>query len=253
MNRKPLMSKTQNICLIILCLLFILLTVVMIKELLEKRKSKEPSYNSLDTTSEVVTNAISNWQFDLCGEMAEFVKKIYNGNFNPKSMSTTEQLYMVLIDPKIKKITLKEINAKLNSMMVSNTLTSENIIEIIDKNIFKNSFDLKYTNETLSINKISSSICNSKEQILININKAEENGKYLNIYINIAYGIESVNDENNEVVDYYKDIEAKNMVERLSKNNNNIPSWEEYNIFKYKFLIEDNNYKLESVTLENNT
>lgn len=253
MHRKPLMSRTQNICLIILCVLFTLLAVIMAKELLDKRKNKEPEYNLVDITSEVVTNAMASWQFEFCDGMDTFIKKIYSGNFNAKDMMIAEKLYTILkMNPRVEKMSLDEINNKLKTIMSTDSLTSENISEIINKNILKNSFNLKYDNELLTIDSLSSSICNAKEKIVINIHKAEENGIYLNVYVNMSYGIEGTNDEENEVIDYYKDIEAKNLVERLTKNNKNIPTWDKYNTYKYKFLIEDNNYLLESISIEDN-
>lgn len=247
---RPLMSKTQNICLILLSILFILLACIMVRELLLKRELKEPDYNEISINNEMVTNAMKNWNFDLCDELDDYIKNMFNGNFEINELTSTDKLYIILKNNlTLEELSIEEINNKKNEMMDVDNLKSSDIAEVANKEYLKNRHQLNFDGNKLKVSATSSSACEKEESIITKLEKAEENGVHLNVYLKMAYGKELINDEGNKVIDYYKDIKLKNVVERVSFEDKGKIDLENYDTYKLTFKINSENYLLQSITL----
>lgn len=243
---RPLMSKTQNICLILLSFLFLLLAIIMINQVLSNRETLEGEYKEIDIESEKVSNNFNIWQFNFCEGMDSLLEKMYSKDFQTDQMSKEEKIFIVLKENDQEDYTLDEINKKLNKIIDSN-ITSDELQKIINEKLLDDLYDLSFDGNVLKVVK-KKYTCNSVEKIVnTKIIKAEENDQHLKIYISFAYGIYTINDEGLKVIDYYKEIDSKKFVERVSKEDKGKVTIERYDTYLFTFDYNDDNYLLESI------
>lgn len=247
---KPLMSKTQNICLVLLCILFILLACIMVRELLAKREEKEPDYKIVEIDDDMVSKAMTNWDLTLCNELDDYVKNIFKNN-KVTNISNEDKLYMVLKENlNFEKLTLEEINSKLKNIITTEDLTNKDIVAAINSSSLNKYFQFNLNGDELSFATFSSSTCDASEHLISKVMSAEENGMYLKVYLKVAFGKDITNDEGNKMMDYYKDINYQKFVERVSKEDYKKIDLNKFDTHIFKFKIDGKKYLLESVNNE---
>lgn len=256
---KPLMSKTQNICLILLSILFLCLGVIMINHVLNSDDNKnETDYNEVEVNNEVIDKAMLAWEHSLCGNIRDLVNIMYSDSFNVENIDKYLLLYLSLetfdtipsctLARETVQITLAEINKKLNNIIDTKIeLTSGDINNIISEGKLKQIYDMSFDNNSLTVAKTCDECENNHEGIIINNVKAKQNETKLVVYQKLAYGIETILETNDLVIDYYKDLNKKYYVERLSQVDAGKLSWDKYDTYKFTFSIDGDNYKLNSI------
>lgn len=255
--RKPLMSKTQNVCLILLAGLFFALGCIMVNQLVNNKKDKETEYKEIALDSDEVKKAISNWDIHLCMGADVLLENIYSGNFKTEEISNDYLLFLALesfdniptctVNNDSVDITIEKLNNNLNKIIKNKSLSKEDIISILNNSELKEVYNISLNENTLKVFKECFECKNNTEGTLTSLEDAKINNKYLVINQRFAYGKEVV-EGNNLMIDYYKDLKGQNFVERLSQDDAGKLNWEEYNLYKFTFIIDGENYLLKSVT-----
>lgn len=244
---RPLMSRTQNICLVLLCILFTLLAVIMVNEILNKKNVKESDYQIVNTDEATLLDVMEQWNVNYCKNPDILVSILFDGNFSTRDMFVGNKLLLLLpFFEEDTPIRIDELNQKLQSIMVSDLLTLDDIKEIIGNDVLTKFYTLKLEKDMLSFTK-NEVVCFDNTKILTLVKKAEANDENLNVYVKFAKAEERLNDEGNIVIDYYADVNSKAFKERLVKNDEGKLNWEDYDFFRYHFKIVDGMYLLESI------
>lgn len=250
--KRPLLSKTQNICLVILWILFLLLAGIMVKQLLDNRKTKEKAYNSVEIDRSMVSKAMDPWKIDFCEVFDDLILKMYSGDFLSNDFSKQDLLLMVLRKNEEKEeMTINEINDSIDNLVIADHYINEDELKkIVNEGSLKDYYYLELNNNKLLFHKIDQVCEKQNKNVVIKIEEAKENGEHLIAKVNFLYGVLNTNDEGLEVFDYYESFNEKNIRERVSKEDVGKVSWDKgYSDYEFKFFIKDDNYLLESIKL----
>lgn len=241
------MSKTQNICLVLLCILFTLLAVIMVNEIMNKRNEKESDYQIVSVDDATLLDVMEQWNVNYCKNPDILVPILFSGSFSTKDLFVGNKLLLLLpFFEEDTPITIDELNQKLQSLMVSETLSLDDIKQIVGNGSLTKFYTLKFDKDVLSYTK-NEVVCFDNAKILTLVKKAEANDDNLNVYVKFAKAEERLNDEGNIVIDYFADVNSKAFKERFVKNDEGKLNWEVYDIFRYHFKIVDGKYLLESI------
>lgn len=245
--RKPLMSKTQNVCLVLLCILFTLLAIIMVKEILGKRKEQLLPFEDVAIDDEIRETS-DFWFLQYCEGMDELVTKFYKNEVETKDFSSKEKLFLVLrgIDEE-ETLSMDQINERLNQY-VSLTLSKDEIMSLVDHQVFLPYFNLSWENDMLKAVR-NAKTCSSKRGIASKIVRASKNDLYLNVYVKVSFSKEQLNDEAVEVVDYFKDVENKVFVERFVREDAKNVLWDLFDTYVYQYKLVDDTYQLLKISV----
>lgn len=250
--KRPLLSKTQNICLVILWILFLLLAGIMVKQLLDNRKTKEKAYDEVAIDSSMVSKAMDSWKIDFCDGFDDAILKMYSGDFSSNDLSKEDLLLMVLRkNEKKEEMTISEINDGIDTLVIDDHhINEDELKKIVNERSLNDFYYLELNDNKLLFHKIEQVCENQDKNAVIKMEEAKENGKHLIVKVNFLYGVLNINDEGLEVFDYYESFDEENIRERVSKEDVGKVSWNKgYSNYEFKFLIKEDSYLLESIKL----
>lgn len=247
-NPKPLMSRTQNVCLVLLWILFLLLAFIMGKEIIaKKRLAKDLEYQPLAIEDSKVESSLAFWHnVDITETIA---LKLYSGNFKITNLDIEDKLYLVLEQNEDKcnkniELSIASLQKSFNEYYIKETINEENVKQIAKDNKLTN-YNLIYENNKLKMERNCDSYANFK--VLMNVQKAYENKENLKLEVKVAFKYL----ENNNYA-YYKDILKKEKQEVLTLSDEDKLTWDKYDTYNFIFKNKDNNYYLEEVNKESN-
>lgn len=237
---KPLLSKTQNLCLIIQAILFTLLGIIMVTEILKQRRLDR--YDEVAIDSKIVEQAVANYNFT----NIELAKIIYKDNCILEDLEDKEKLFLVLNTFDLaeeKRITLDEINTKSEQILGKKL---DNISGLFEEDIIKDNYDLTFHNNLITI-KLK---LKEEANVLTKVIEAKENTESLIIYVKMALKRKEITDNNIENILYYKNINSKSYIEKFNEDIEDKINWDKYDTYKYTFQKNNDNFILKTVEKE---
>ena len=254
-HSRPYLSKTQNVCLVILWILFILLAFIMGREIINKKKNEKLTEFKEVTLEEDKYNQIFLGLLDDPLIPNSLLEKLYSGNFSSNTLSLTEKSLITLEKEQIipdcsqkesYALSLDELNLLIAKYFEDTNLTPDDFKALIDKEELGQSYNLKYDGDVLEI----TNICHNNDQdlkVLTKYLQAYQNNEYLKIDLKVAF--RKITPEKDTLVfNYFKDATQKIMQEKLYAIDEDKVTWDKYDTYEFLFKIKDNNYYLKEVS-----
>lgn len=248
---KPLMSKTQTICLILLWILFILFAFISIQEILKNKKEKKDlEYQEVSLKDPKVVTSLATWQLNYGQNVDSLVDKLYQDHFYLKELNQEEKLSFILRNELLSNedkvtLTIDDLNNLGSNYFEEFNLNKEELLALITKDKLGSIYNLRFSDNTLEV------INNRKEEakkILFNLEEALENKEYLKIKFKLA--LKEEKKENGETIYfYYQDLNQNIKEEKLYQVDEDKIKWDNYHTYEFTFLKKDNNYYLKEVNL----
>ncbi len=235
-NPRPLMSKTQNICLVILWFLFALLALIMVREIKQQKNLEQDSiYQSIALDNNLVLDNFQKINFNNLAK--ETLKKIATNNL--KDLTKEEKLIIALNNETIacqetKEYSITELNTLVNKYFLNTTIKKGDIKD--------NNYTFKFNNDLVQV----TNNCLSNYTLLTKLIEASLNKEYLKLELKLIYKEKRIED-NNEVFYYYNDLEEKELKEKLFLVDEDKVNWDNYSNYTFIFKNVEDNYYLEEV------
>lgn len=249
-KKRPLLSKTQNVCLFILWILFIILAILMIRQIRSNRHVEEP-FKEIKINDTRINLALKGYVDDF-GDIPSLKDKIYLKDFKG-DLSTLEKVYIALEKEPVSLCTeeeettynLEELNDILAKSFLDFSLKEEDINNLIGSDALGAIYNIRYNGEDITL-KRNCQEDDDTEAILYKLISADANSTNLRITLKMAYRVKKEEQEET-YFDYYKDVNEKEIGERLAKIDLDKIEWDKYDTYQYNYQIINDNYYLESI------
>ena len=236
---KPKLSKIQNICLILEIILFTFLFFVIINKYYINFKQKD--FKEIKTNDDIIRH-LDILNFDVNKNNINLVKKIFKKGIVFNKLSDEEILYLTLDTYDILsddcKINVSDLNNKINTLFKLDHKI--NIDEVIDYKIIANNYNItiKDSNLYISKSKINDDCNLTIKKKVVNTMESKD---YVVVNFYIAFGYR---DNENNLINYYKDLDKNEYIESFALIDKDKLSWEKYKIYKLKLKKYNNKYQL---------